>query len=181
MEVASMTKYRATSISLILTLFLATTLTVSYAGNSSRFVVPGNTSISTATFKMYPIDTFTAANPGAPITLLNSASKQFFFVKNGGTLQATAFTLVISSTVATTIALTRCAINVEFTANNTCASGSQVVVYGNTNAPVTTLITLTIPVGSWYHFQLTPGKKTVPTASVTISSTQITHTGVTNS
>lgn len=176
-----MARYRLTSICLMSTVILAASFTASYAGNSSRFAVPGSTSISTATFKMYPIDTYTAANPGAPITMLNSASKQFFFVKNGGTLQATAFTLTVSSTVATTVALTRCAINVEFTANNTCATGTQVTVYGNTTAPVTTLITLTIPVGSWYHFQVTPGKKTVPSASVTISSTQITNTGITNS
>lgn len=164
----------------IVVLFL-TTFTPSWAVNTSRFVVPQITSVSSGSFKLYPIDTNTAGNPGAPITMLNSASKQFFFVKNGGDYQTTAFTLTVASTVSTTVALTRCAINVEFTANNTCATGTQVIVYGNTTAPVSTLISLTIPVGSWYHFQVTPGKKTVPSASVTVSSSQITHNGTSNS
>ncbi|CAB4536870.1 unannotated protein [freshwater metagenome] len=172
---------RLTLVILAVALSLSSSLSIAYATNSSRFIVPNTTTISTGKFVLYPVDTTTAGNPAAPLVLLDSASKQFFYTVNGGNFQSTAFTLTISSSQSTTIALTRCALNVKFTANNTCASGSQVTVYGNTTAPVVTTITLTIPAGSWYHFQLTPGKKTRPTASITLSSLQITNNGTINS
>jgi len=161
--------------SLTLSVLLASQLTPADAQSRASFLVPGTMTVSSTSFMAYPLLANTDPNPLAPLTLLNSASKQFFFVKNGGNRDLTAFTMTISVTPGTTVALTRCDINVLFTANNTCATGTQTIVYGNTTAPVVTTISLSIPVGSWYHFQETPGKKTVPTVNISLSSSQIVH------
>ena len=175
-------KRRFSLISLLLVAVISTHLANAYATVSSRFVAPGPLPITTGTFILFPANTSSATNTQSALALLNSVSKQFFYVKNGGTFTTTAFTLTLSAgSPATNFALTRCDLNVSFIANNTCATGTQTVVYANTTAPVSTLITLNIPVGSWYHFQETPSKKMVPTVSVAISSNQIVNTGVTNS
>ena len=146
---------------------------VARANNAS-----GVLSVGTGTFIAYATTSSSGAKPNAPLTLLNSNGAQYFYIRNTGTIAITAVTVNLSytsSTGATTFQ--HCNAQVVFSALNTCASGTSTSL----STSGTFAFSLSIQPNSWYEFELDPNKKTTPTISVTVSSSQIRPGFTTNS
>jgi hypothetical protein len=126
-------------------------------------------------------DSYTATNPfGTFNTPVINGRAKVFFIKNTGSFGVTRFTLTLSLPSNTNIAnFRRCNINVYFTANDVCGSGSYSSLTINEN--VATTIILNLPPNSYYAFQIRQNKNTTMTVSVSVSSTNINTSGVTNS
>ena len=142
---------------------------------------PSTLSISTGSMAVFAGDSYTATNPfGALITPVINGRAKFFFIKNSGSFGVSRFTLTLSLPAGTSIAnFRRCAINVYFSANDVCASGSYSSLTINEN--VATVIILDLPPNSYYAFQIRQNKNTNMTVSVSASSANINTSGVTNS
>lgn len=142
---------------------------------------PSTLSISTGSMAIFAGDSYTATNPfGALITPVINGRAKVFFIKNTGDFGVSRFTLTLSLPAGTNIANFRyCAINVYFTANDVCGSGSYSSLTINEN--VATAIVLSLPPNSFYAFQIRQNKNTNMTVSVSASTANINDAGVTNS
>ena len=142
---------------------------------------PSTLSVSTGSMAIFAGDSYTATNPfGALITPVINGRAKVFFIKNTGSFGVSRFTLTLSLPAGTNIAnFRRCNINVYFTANDVCGSGSYSPLTINEN--VATAIILNLPPNSYYAFQIRQNKNTNMTVSVIASSTHINTSGVTNS
>jgi hypothetical protein len=142
---------------------------------------PSTLSVSTGTMAIFAGDSYTATNPfGTFNTPVINGRAKVFFIKNTGSFGVTRFTLTLSLPSNTNIAnFRRCNINVYFTANDVCGSGSYSSLTINEN--VATTIILNLPPNSYYAFQIRQNKNTTMTVSVSVSSTNINTSGVTNS
>jgi hypothetical protein len=142
---------------------------------------PSTLSVSTGSMAIFAGDSYTATNPfGALITPVINGRAKVFFIKNTGSFGVSRFTLTLSLPAGTNIANFRyCAINVYFSANDQCQSGSYSNLSINEN--VATAIILNLPPNSYYAFQIRQNKNTNMTVSVSASSTHINTSGVTNS
>ena len=142
---------------------------------------PSTLSVSTGTMAIFAGDSFTANNPfAALITPVINGRAKVFFIKNTGSFGVSRFTLTLSLPAGTNITNFRyCNINVYFTANDVCGSGSYSSLTINEN--VATAIILNLPPNSYYAFQIRQNKNTNMTVSVSASSTHINTSGVTNS
>ena len=142
---------------------------------------PSTLSVSTGSMAIFAGDSYTATNPfGALITPVINGRAKVFFIKNTGSFGVSRFTLTLSLPAGTNVANFRyCAINVHFTANDVCGSGSYSSLTINEN--VATAIILNLPPNSYYAFQIRQNKNTNMTVSVSASSTHINTSGVTNS
>ena len=149
----------------------AQAITRATAYNSS-----GTLAVSSGTFILYATTSPTGANPGGPLTLSKTANDQFFYLRNTGTLDIAGFNLTITTSPLQTFTLSRCALNVAFTAANTCATGSPTTVTISGG-----VVSLTVPANSWYAIDFAPKKSTTPTISVSVSSAQIRAATTTNS
>jgi len=136
------------------------------------------TSISSATFVVYATTTPTGANPGGtPLTLNNTSSAQYFYVRNTGTVSVDRFSMSITYSVGSgSVTIDRCNVNVAFSGTNTCATGAKTSMTISAG-----VLTLSIPPNSWFAFELDPKKTVTPTVSVSVSSTQIRPAVITNS
>jgi hypothetical protein len=142
---------------------------------------PSTLSISIGSMAIFAGDSYTATNPfGALITPVINGRAKFFFIKNTGSFGVSRFTLTLSLPAGTNIANFRyCSINVHFTANDICGSGSYSALTINEN--VATAIVLSLPANSYYAFQIRQNKNTNMTVSVSASTANINDAGVTNS
>jgi hypothetical protein len=138
-------------------------------------------SISTGTMAIFAADTFTATNPyGALTTPVVNGRAKFFYIKNTGNFGQSRFTITLSLPAGTAIAnFRRCAIDINFIANDTCASGAY--TSHSISANTATSFTLNLPAGSFYAFQIRQNKNTNMTVNVSASSAFINTSGVTNS
>lgn len=142
---------------------------------------PSTLSISTGSMAIFAADTFTATNPFSALTtpIINGRAK-FFYIKNTGNFGISRFTLTLTLPTGTAIAnFRRCAINVNFIANDTCETGGYTAM--TITASTSTSIILTLPAGSYYAFQLRQNKNTNMVVSVLASTAHINTSGVTNS
>ena len=142
---------------------------------------PSTLSVSTGSMAIFAGDSYTATNPfSALITPVINGRAKVFFIKNTGSFGVSRFTLTLSLPNGTNIAnFRRCNINVYFTANDVCGSGSYTSLSITEN--VATVIILTLPPNSYYAFQIRQNKNTNMTVSVSASTTNINDAGVTNS
>jgi hypothetical protein len=142
---------------------------------------PSALSVSTGSMAVFAGDSYTATNPfGALLTPVINGRAKVFFIKNTGDFGVSRFTLTLSLPTGTNIANFRyCSINVYFTANDVCGSGSYSSLTINEN--VATAIILTLPPNSYYAFQIRQNKNTNMTVSVSASSANINTSGISNS
>jgi hypothetical protein len=123
--------------------------------NSARFIAYATRSVS-------------GANPLAALVLSNSATAQNFYIRNTGTVSISSFTITLSySSGQGAVTFYHCDLGVAFSGSS-CASGKGKVITAQSGS-----VSLVIPAGSWYAFQLDPKKLTTPTVSITVSSSQI--------
>jgi hypothetical protein len=142
---------------------------------------PSALSVSTGSMAVFAGDSYTATNPfGALLTPVINGRAKVFFIKNTGDFGVSRFALTLSLPTGTNIANFRyCSINVYFTANDVCGSGSYSSLTINEN--VATAIILTLPPNSYYAFQIRQNKNTNMTVSVSASSANINTSGISNS
>ena len=137
-------------------------------------------SMSSASFVVYATSSASGANPnGVALTLSYTRDPQYFYVRNTGTVDITAFSIIVTYTV--TPARTefyQCDMGVVFIALATCASGIRTTL---TNSTRTILLSNPLPPNSFVAFELDPKKLTTPTVSVSVTSTQIRPGITTNS
>lgn len=142
---------------------------------------PSTLSVSTGSMAIFASDTHTATNPFSALTtpIINGRAK-FFYIKNTGSFGISRFTLTLTLPAGTAIAnFRRCAININFIANDTCNSGSYTAM--SITASTATAIVLSLPAGSYYAFQIRQNKNTTMVVNVSASSAFINTSGVTNS
>ncbi len=142
---------------------------------------PSTLAISTGSMAIFAGDSYTATNPfGVLVTPVINGRAKVFFIKNTGSFGVTRFVLTLSLPSNTNIAnFRRCNINVYFSANDKCKTGSHTSLTINEN--VATTIILNLPPNSYYAFQIRQNKNTNMTVSVSASSTNINTSGVSNS
>lgn len=142
---------------------------------------PSTLSVSTGTMAIFAGDSYTATNPfGALSTPVVNGRAKFFYIKNTGSFGVSRFILTLTLPSGTVVANFRsCAININFIANDTCASGGYTSLSISANTATTFILTL--PAGSYYAFQIRQNKNTNMVVSVSASSAYINTSGVTNS
>jgi hypothetical protein len=137
--------------------------------------------ISTGSMAVFAADTFTASNPMSALTtpVINGRAKVFYLI-NGGNFGLGRWTITLTLPAGTAIAnFRRCNLNVNFTANDVCATGVYTSLTISANSATTFILTL--PVGSFYALQLRQNKNTNMIVNVSASSAFINDAGVTNS
>lgn len=142
---------------------------------------PSTISLSTGTMAIFAADTYTATNPFSALTtpIVNGRAK-FFYVKNTGNFGLSRFTITLTLPSGTAIAnFRRCAININFIANDTCESGGYTAL--SISANTATSMILDIPSGSFYAFQLRQNKNTNLIVNISANSAHINTSGVNNS
>jgi hypothetical protein len=138
-------------------------------------------SISTGSMAIYAEDTYTASNPFSGLTtpVTNGHAKVFYLI-NSGNFGVSRFTITLVLPAGTNIQnFRRCNLNVHFTANDVCGSGSYTALTINANSATT--FVLTLPSNSFYALQLRQNKNTNLLINVSASSAFINDAGVTNS
>ena len=161
---------------------LAPTLLLSAeAALSARTSNASALSVGTGTFKIYPSTTVGGAASGA-ITLINSTTAQFVFIKNSGTINTAKYTNIVTWAAGKTTTLKNCPLNTTFSSANKCSDNSTPVTIATGTASGTAfVVTFTIPAGSYLPISVTPSGTDTPTISTSVSSTQIRTATVTNS
>lgn len=142
---------------------------------------PSTISISTGAMAIFAGDSYTATNPFSALTtpVVNGRAK-VFYIKNTGNFGVSRFTITLTLPSGTNIInLRRCAINVTFSANDTCASGSYTNL--SISANLATTFILNLPASSFYALQIRQNKNTNMIVSVSASSANINTAGTTNS
>lgn len=131
--------------------------------------VTATTSFSSATFSLHATTTVGGAITGSALVLSNSNAKQFFYIRNTGTMQINSYTMTVTGSASgSSFTYRRCNANVAFTADDTCASGSPTTLTLSSN-----VATLTIPAGINFHIQIAPNKTTTPTIGIAVSRSQV--------
>ncbi len=142
----------------------------SASAKASNAVV--STSIGTGTYVVYPTATSSGANPnGTALTLNNSPSAQYFFVRNTGDKAINSFTFSQTHTGTPTFTFKRCSVGVLFS-GSVCASGPVATTISEG------LVTLSMASGTWVEIQITPSKNTTPTITAQVAATNLTHTPI---
>ena len=139
--------------------------------------VTATTSYSSATFKLHATTTVNGAITGTALVLSNSNAKQFFYIRNTGTMQINSYTMTVTGSASgSSFTYRRCNANVAFTAADTCASGTPTTFTLSSN-----VATLTIPAGTNFHIQISPNKTTTPTINISVARSQVAAGTTTNS
>ncbi len=139
--------------------------------------VTATTSFSSASFRLHATSSAAGAITGAALILSNSNAKQFFYIRNTGTMQINSYTMTVTGSASgSSFNYRRCNANVAFTAADTCASGSPTTFTLSSN-----VATLTIPAGTNFHIQIAPNKTTTPTINISVSRSQVIAGTTTNS
>ena len=139
---------------------------------------PGGLSVRTGSFIAYATASPTGPNPGgSALVLTKTASAQYFYVRNTGSIDITKFSIAITYDAGPgPVTLDRCDAGVAFSALNTCATGVK------TSMTITSgVMTLAVAPNSWFAFELDPKKNVLPTISVSVSSGEIRSAIITNS
>ncbi len=128
-----------------------------------------STSFSSATFRLHATTTVNGVITGAALVLSNSNAKQFFYIRNTGSMQINSYTMTVTGSASgSSFNYRRCNANVAFTAADTCASGSPTTFTLSSN-----VATLTIPAGTNFHVQIAPNKTTTPTINISVARSQV--------
>ena len=139
--------------------------------------VTASTSFSSATFRLYATLTAGGAVTGSALTLSNSNAKQFYYIRNTGSMQINSYTMTVTGSASgSSFTYRRCDANVAFTAADTCASGTPTTFTLTSN-----VATLTIPAGTNFHIQITPNKTTTPTINISVARSQVIAGATSNS
>jgi len=142
-----------------------------------------NNVVSTASGKIevFATATQTFTNTGAALsTAISNGTAKTFYVNNSGSLSLTRFTMTITLPNSSNVAsFKRCAVNVAFTAANTCASGTPTTLTNPVSGSATVYV-LSLPASGFYSFQITQNKTGTLGVSTTASLTNVV-TGVYNS
>ncbi len=139
--------------------------------------VTATTSYSSATFKLHATTTVNGAITGTALVLSNSNAKQFFYIRNTGTMQINSYTMTVTGSASgSSFTYRRCNANVAFTAADTCASGTPTTFTLSSN-----VATLTIPAGTNFHIHISPNKTTTPTINISVARSQVAAGTTTNS
>jgi hypothetical protein len=142
---------------------------------------PSTLSISTGSMAVFAADTYTATNPFGALTtpIINGRAKVFYLI-NGGNYGTSRWTITLTLPAGTNIQnFRRCDLNVNFTANDICGSGSYTAL--TISASTATTFIINLPAGSFYALQLRQNKNTNLLVSVSVSSAFRTGAGTTNS
>ena len=153
---------------------------IAYAANKATATHSLQT-ISTGSMAVFAADTYTATNPmAALVTPIVNGRAKFFYLINGGDFGVSRWTITLTLPNGTNIAnFRRCDLNVNFTANDVCETGTFTAL--TISASTATTFIITLPAGSFYALQLRQNKNTNMTVSVSASSAFINDAGVTNS
>ena len=129
-------------------------------------------STGTASFVLFATNSSGGANPnGVALTLSNSTSAQYFYVRNTGSVAISAFSLSVTYTsTPSRTDFYRCEAEVVFSARNTCASGIRTTVTTSSGVAV---VSMSLLPNSWVAFEIDPKKLTTPTIGASVSSSQI--------
>ena len=139
--------------------------------------VTASTSFSSATFSLHATATVGGAITGSALVLSNSNARQYFYLRNTGTLPLDSFTMAVTGSANnSTFTFRRCEANAVFTGNNTCSAGVPIAVTVTSD-----VATFNVPVSSTFHIQLTPSKTTTPTINISVARSQARAATTTNS
>lgn len=142
---------------------------------------PSTLSVSTGSMAIFAGDTFTATNPFGALTtpIINGRAKVFYLI-NGGDYGVSRWTITLTLPAGTNIQnFRRCDINVNFTANDICGSGSYTAL--TISASTATTFVINLPAGSFYALQLRQNKNTNLVVSISASSAFRTGAGTSDS
>lgn len=119
----------------------------------------GNTTlaINSGSLIVFASGTQTFVNPANSYNVSVSNGIKTFYVNNSGDFDVSRFALIITlPNSANVSSFKRCALNVAFIGNNTCATGSPVSASMTPGSPTTYLIPL--PKNGFYSFQISQNK-----------------------
>ena len=113
--------------------------------------------VSSGALIVFASGTQTFVNPGNSYNVAVSNGINTFYVNNSGNFSTAGFALIITLPSGSNVSsFKRCALNVAFIGNNTCASGSTTNLSITPGSPTTYMIPL--PVNSFYSFQISQNK-----------------------
>jgi hypothetical protein len=179
-----MGRYRRTAslVAAVMGAFLLAPIQPPIAFAAARATATNNVlNISTGSMAIFAADTYTASNPMSALTtpIINGRAKVFYLI-NSGDFGVSRWTITLTLPAGTNIQnFRRCDLNVNFTANDVCGSGSYTAL--TISASTATTFVINLPAGSFYALQLRQNKNTNLVVSVSASSAFITGAGVSNS
>jgi hypothetical protein len=113
--------------------------------------------VSSGALIVFASGTQTFINPQNSYNVTVSNGMKTFYVNNSGDFNTAGFALIISLPAGSNVSsFKRCALNVAFIGNNSCASGSPVSVSMTPGSPTTYMLSL--PRNSFYSFQISQNK-----------------------
>ena len=116
----------------------------------------------------------TFVNTGVQLSTSVTNGTKTFYVNNSGSLAVSRFVLTINLPNNSNISAFRsCTINVAFSGNNVCASGSSTLLSNPNSGSAATYI-LALPGNSFYSFQITQNKSGTMTVDASASLTFVT-------
>jgi hypothetical protein len=131
--------------------------------------------VSSGALIVFASGTQTFVNPGNSYNVAVSNGMKTFYVNNSGNFSTAGFALIISLPTGSNVSsFKRCALNVAFVGNNTCASGSAINVSITPGSPTTYMIAL--PVNSFYSFQISQNKSGTMQVHTYANTSHITNT-----
>lgn len=138
--------------------------------------------VTTKALYVYAADTVTASNPFAPYSVAITPSVKSFWIVNNGDISISKFTFTLTLPSGAKVQkFTRCAINVAFSGTNKCgvAGTAGIAVTITVGSPV--VLTLNLPAGSAYAFQMDQDKNGSMTVNTLVSLADLTGATITNS
>lgn len=152
--------HRKTSLVAAVVSVLVITLTQSpVAGAASVARTQQTLSVTSGNVRVFAtaVQSFTPSGIALNTSITNGTAKTFF-INNSGDLTVSRFTMTVTLPSNSNIsAFKRCAVNVSFTAANTCATGSPITLT-NPVSDSSTVYVLSTPGPGYYSFQITQNK-----------------------
>ena len=126
--------------------------------------------INSGSIQVFATATQTFTNTGTAFsTSLTNGTAKTWFVNNGGNLTVSRFLMTITLPNNSNIsAFRRCGLNIAFTGNNVCASGSSTTLTNPTSG-VSMTYTISLPGSGFYSFQIVQNKSGTMTVTTVAS------------
>ena len=141
--------------------------TVAIAGNTTLAVNSGSLIV-------FASGTQTFTNPGIAFSTSVTNGIKTFYINNSGDFDVSRFTLTITLPNNSHVSsFKRCAVNVAFIGNNSCASGSSITATITPGSAVTYVLAL--PKNGFYSFQISQNKTGTMVVSTSVNLAHITN------
>jgi hypothetical protein len=151
--------YRSTSlVAAVVGAFILALTQPPIAEAAAKAATSQTLSISSGQLITFASTTQTFANTGVALSAsIANGTPKTFFINNSGTIGVTAFAFIVTLPSTSNVSyFKRCALNVAFVGNNSCASGSAVTVAMTPG--ISTSYVLSLPANSFYSYQIVQNK-----------------------